>query len=60
MLEIFRRINALNDLEPSTVSNRAALELTAIVEQRKDVGVSRKSKKEPVPPDGPENVPAQA
>ena len=60
VLEIFRRINALNELEPSTDGQVAAQQLAAIVEQRKDVAVSRKPKKEPVPPDAPENAPAQA
>lgn len=61
VLEIFRRINALNELEPSTDGQVAAQQLAAIVEQRKErVAVNRKSKKEPDTPDEPENAPAQA
>ena len=58
VIEIFRRINALNDLEPSTEGQIAAQALEAIVEQRKQVvAKSRKSQKTP---DEPENPPAEA
>ena len=57
VIEIFRRINALNDLEPSTEGQIAAQALEAIVEQRKQVAKSRKSKETP---EKPENPPAEA